>query len=205
MLSKLKIKNRLIITGVIFIIPALILVFFLISEKNISINFARKEILGAKYLDSISVLYKLFCKDNLSSAFRRAENSNSIADSEVRISASFNAGIPFRDEQKISGSEKKLLSGIKENPSKMKEPEYADSISSSFIELWSCAGDISNLILDPDLDSYYIMDFCVVKAPEGIDLTRKLIIASIGGTKQNGLDNNVRTNLTIISSLLKKI
>ena len=43
-------------------------------------------------------------------------------------------------------------------------------------QLISLVGDKSNLILDPDLDSYYLMDAILLKLPEGADLVGRLQI-----------------------------
>jgi signal transduction histidine kinase/CheY-like chemotaxis protein len=45
-----------------------------------------------------------------------------------------------------------------------------DQLQADIRALISRAGDISNLILDPDLDSYYLMDSVLLKLPEGLDL-----------------------------------
>ena len=54
-------------------------------------------------------------------------------------------------------------------------PEQAVKIRASARALISKVGDGSNLILDPDLDSFYVMDAVIVKLPELADAARSLL------------------------------
>jgi len=49
--------------------------------------------------------------------------------------------------------------------------EQHTALVNQLLDLTAHAGDTSNLILDPDLDSFYLMDVVVVKVP---DLTETL-------------------------------
>src|SRR6185503_10312404 len=55
----------------------------------------------------------------------------------------------------------------------------SDALHASFIAnirgLISLVGDTSNLILDPDLDSYYTMDSVLLKLPENQDLLARTL------------------------------
>jgi methyl-accepting chemotaxis protein len=65
------------------------------------------------------------------------------------------------------------------------------------------AGDISNLILDPDLDSYYLMDVTLLAMPQTVDRL-SVIGATLGGELQPGavLDGAQRTQAAVFSSML---
>lgn len=56
--------------------------------------------------------------------------------------------------------------------------EAQDAALKALRSLISRAGDTSNLILDPDLDSFYVMDVVIVKMPDLLDHMVSFILAS---------------------------
>src|SRR5581483_5255360 len=58
-------------------------------------------------------------------------------------------------------------------------------------------GDASTLILDPELDSYYLMDGVLLRLPERADLTAQAAVVQVGASSP--LD---RAQLTVLSGLL---
>src|SRR6185436_10492319 len=69
--------------------------------------------------------------------------------------------------------------------------------------LIALVGDTSNLILDPDLDSYYTMDAVLLKLPENQDLLARTRILSERILIQQGFTFDDKVQLTILSSLLR--
>ena len=52
-IEDMKIKNKLILSGVALLIPLILVTHLLIKEKNLIINFAQKEVYGVEYLVSL--------------------------------------------------------------------------------------------------------------------------------------------------------
>jgi methyl-accepting chemotaxis protein len=57
----------------------------------------------------------------------------------------------------------------------VKAPPAPAATRTALISLLTKVGDASNLILDPDLDSYYVMDMLVVKLPVAFDSSAVLL------------------------------
>ncbi|HEY2341762.1 MAG TPA: ATP-binding protein, partial [Chthoniobacteraceae bacterium] len=66
------------------------------------------------------------------------------------------------------------------------------------------AGDTSNLILDPDLDSYYLMDATLLALPETQDRLAEVTARGEAVLKQAGITDLDRRQLAIFATLLKE-
>lgn len=66
------------------------------------------------------------------------------------------------------------------------------------------AGDISNLILDPDLDSYYIMDVTLLALPQTQDRIANIILYGSDTLQRPELTTAERTQLAVHSAMLKE-
>ena len=69
--------------------------------------------------------------------------------------------------------------------------------------LIALVGDTSNLILDPDLDSYYTMDAVLLKLPENQDLLARTRMLGERIIVQQALTVDDKVQLTILSALLR--
>jgi PAS domain S-box-containing protein len=69
--------------------------------------------------------------------------------------------------------------------------------------LMSQVGDTSNLILDPDLDSYYLMDAVLLKLPESQDLLAQVQFLGAQALDRQAITPEEKTRLTILLGLLR--
>jgi methyl-accepting chemotaxis protein len=188
MLSKLKIGSRLTLSILLFVIIIATSTFFFVQSVNDVINFAKQENLGTEFqrpfmkmLDRASAHHvdKFSESKNLNSNIGGItkeidaifEEAKKITEETIIALKMDDEGLENRDKQslKIDILEKKWhavkSAGAYNDDVKAK---YADFIADirGFIAL---SGDTSNLILDPDLDSYYLMDVIVLALPQTID------------------------------------
>jgi HAMP domain-containing protein len=159
-----------------FSVPVAVLLFLLIKEQNIAIDFGQNERRGVEYIKPVRHLLHDIQKHQVAFLNGSAE----AAGLEKQIEED------FRSAQEVDGRYGKDLktthglSGLAEKWSTTKslilrsssnaKPEninsaYDDIVGKSILPLIIQAGDTSNLILDPDLDSYYAMDNVVLNLP----------------------------------------
>ncbi len=62
----------------------------------------------------------------------------------------------------------KQMAAVDAAASAAKTPEERQQLASALVDLITAVGNNSNLILDPDLDSFYLMDALVVQAPKAL-------------------------------------
>ena len=190
---------------VLLIIPMLILLFFFTESKNHQINFAQKEIKGSQYLAHIYPLQIGIAKHRgLMAGYLNGDTSfkENIRDIKEKVTQQINnvLALPkqFGSHTILSSIEKDWLS-IKNNSN----PSLQDSFTShsalikQVLALIVHVADQSNLILDPDLDSYYLMELTVIAIPELIEALGKARggASDIVASKQLSLQNRIALNL----------
>jgi methyl-accepting chemotaxis protein len=176
MFRNLKIGRKLILLGIVFSVPVAVLLFLLIKEQNIAIDFGENERRGVQYINPVRHLLHDIQKHQV--AFLNGAIEASALEKQIEED--------IRSAQEVDGRYGKDLktthglAGLAEKWSTTKslvlrsssnaKPEninsvYDDIVGKSILPLIIQAGDTSQLILDPDLDSYYAMDNVVLNLP----------------------------------------
>jgi methyl-accepting chemotaxis protein len=194
--QKSKIKARLYFILILLFIPLFFLFALTILTQNRAINFGAKEISGLNYnskvIRVIGNLQKLSFLVN-SENFRKNFDKNKFAEMETNQKAIFSELkkehtefieqlFSDSDNQLFLTSEKiKILQTQNEDlHTSLQGTDYTlivkniDQILLSLFDLNTYIGDSSNLILDPDLDSFYLMDITLIKLPTLIQKINEL-------------------------------
>lgn len=149
------------------------------QEINRSISFTEKEIIGASYLDSLrNLLVDLQRHRGLAQALVSGDHffDEKISEVTERIDDQV---LEFENEDTVLGlklldtshwrkfkTQWELIKGSGTTISSEVSYEWHTTAISYILETISRVGDRSNLILDPDLDSYYLMDAAVNRMPK---------------------------------------
>ena len=134
------------------------------------------------------------------------QTSGQISDLTSKIDNQFTQleGIDKELNEYINTTEKYEV--LKSNWNKLKNQQNNLDLHDEFISgirsLMSYAGDKSNLILDPDLDSYYIMDATLLKLPENMDLLYQILSYGSDIINRGELSADEITVLTVKTGLL---
>ncbi len=176
MFRNLKIGRKLVLLGIMFSVPVAVLLFLLIKEQNIAIDFGENERRGVEYINPVRHLLHNIQKHQV--AFLNGASETPTLEKQIEED--------IRSIQEVDGRYGKDLktthglAGLAEKWSTTKslilrsssnaKPEninsaYDDIVGKSILPLIVQAGDTSQLILDPDLDSYYAMDNVVLNLP----------------------------------------
>lgn len=176
MFRNLKIGRKLILLGIVFSVPVAVLLFLLIKEQNIAIDFGENERRGVEYIKPIRHLLHDIQRHQVAFLNGAAEASTLEKQIEDDLRSAHEVDGRYGKDLKTTHG----LSGLAEKWSTTKslilrsssnaKPEninsaYDDIVGKSILPLIIQAGDTSNLILDPDLDSYYAMDNVVLNLP----------------------------------------
>ena len=178
-LNRISIGNKLRIVSFAFMLPVVALLTSLVMEKNKAIDFAELEITGVEYIKPVRQL--------ISHVAVHRGMTNAL----LKGNESFRSKLPgireniAKDIQIIGSIDERLGELLKTGESwhviksgwnQLGEKSLRLTASKSFaqhtdliktiISLISRVGDTSNLILDPDLDSYYLMDVMVLRIPQ---------------------------------------
>ena len=213
MFRNLTVARKLILLGVMFSLPVAALLYMLIKEQNIAIEFGSKERIGVEYINPVRHLLHDIQKHQVAFLNGSAETATLEKQIEGDIRSAQEQDGRYGKELKTTHG----LSGLVEKWSTTKslilrstsnaKPEsinsaYDDIVGKSILPLIVQAGDTSNLILDPDLDSYYAMDNVILNLP-----VLGQLIAQVNGHVADLIltRENMESKKQLISFLLARI
>jgi len=182
MFRSLRTSTKLFIVCSTFVVSIIVATYGLVAEKEIAIEFVRKELVGTRYLQALQPVYATILTDERE-ATPVAKTKKGIDESLVALSTaeadtvdSLNTS---ESEQALTAALRKLLS---DKASVIQEEHNVGALAKAR-NLASRIGDNSNLALDPDLDSYYLQDIVVTKMPTLLgqlgELEQSLLRASL--------------------------
>jgi methyl-accepting chemotaxis protein len=208
LLGKLRYRHKFALIGLVLMVPALIAGKAYLDQQGAQIDFSAKERTGMEYVQPAnSLLLRLV--DARSAAVRRAAGTAE-ADAELAtavdgvrdaleklVAADAEVGAQLattKDTRALKALIERAAAG------KPRAPRAA-------FELWSepvtataglvvTAGNNSNLILDPDLDSFYLMDAAILKIPTLADAVGQVadletILAAEGLDANSAVDTRI--------------
>ncbi len=198
-------------TALLLLLPAFILMGLLVNEKNISIDFAKKEIDGVNYLFPLKkVLIHTAQHRGMVNSYLKAGktgNISSITQQQKTIAEDLVAVDRIEEQLGASLKSGALWNEIKQDWVVLEGKALQLTAKQSFVQhsaliqkiqdLFVHIGDSSNLILDPDLDSFYLMDLAVNRLPQLIEKLGALRGYSSGVVADGVVTNNQRLNLSI--------
>ena len=197
MFGNLRTSTKLLLLSGMFIVSLLVAAYGWLAEKQIAIDFARKELIGTRYLGALGKVYAGVLTDDA----KPAEVLRILAAAEVDAAGSLNSAELERD----------LAADIRKHfedaPDGVDQSRLVDTLSKAR-DLASRIGDNSGLALDPDLDSYYVQKILVKELPSLLlQLGELQTLLNTKPESAGGADSRVRPLLLagMIRSTLEEI
>ncbi|WP_424193810.1 methyl-accepting chemotaxis protein [Ampullimonas aquatilis] len=216
LMNKLSFSKKIGLLGIILLLPSIFMVYYLHGKFQTEISFAESERSGVRLVKaSRQVLQQVQLHRGVSQLVLNGDNSMlaKLSDFSNKTEAAITElgkiekelGAELKTEeayktffdawQELQGGNAKLTVG----ESWTAHNEVIDKLT----RLILTAADSSNLTLDPDLDSYYVMDTAVVRLPSLIESVAKLRGMGSGILKRGSININERTELAILQRLYK--
>ncbi|HZE97972.1 MAG TPA: PAS domain-containing protein, partial [Planctomycetota bacterium] len=190
LMNRLTYPRKFLLISVFFLANLTVVMYFLVHELGDRIDFTVKEIEGTRYLRP---LVKLFLHAGEARRLARVWQRGDVATRPELVRKLAEVDEDFKGVDAVDralgvslGTTAKL-STLKENWNFLRKETFdpaghGDKLYEDFIgevrAFYSYVGDVSNLILDPDLDTYYLMDSILLKLHEGQALLQQLGIES---------------------------
>jgi methyl-accepting chemotaxis protein len=227
-LHKLRLWQQIVLVCCTFTLPVAIGACFITSEFNKDIEFARLEQSGNRYQRPLEQLLESLPKHQ--DAARRSvigaktaslEMSSAQAqidkgfeawqavDQEIGASLQFTAeGLAKRKREHVQfATVKREWQELRDSVGRLSQ-EASDKLHSHLVAdvrtIIMHAGDTSNLILDPDLDSYYLMDATLVTLPQTQDRLAVIQAFAQSVLAHKPLPQSEQTQLAVQMALLKE-
>ncbi|RYZ47579.1 MAG: hypothetical protein EOP07_26775, partial [Proteobacteria bacterium] len=174
-------SRKLLTVNMAYLLPCALLIFFLTKEKNSQIEFSAKEVYGVEYSKVLVKLlmqssqHKIFSESSDPQMVARAKGLESQIEHEFKeleqVDQDYGEVLLFTDVElsarsRIQSSYRALKAQWQDVVQKNegRDQSYARLYGNLSVAI-AHATDISNLILDPDLDSYYMMDIVTGRLP----------------------------------------
>jgi len=184
-MNRLQYPQKFALISLLFALPLGLVMYFFLSEINDGIEFSRKEIDGTRYLQPLRHLlehaseHQLYVVDAAQVGRTDSEDmarTQGAMDEDLKALATVHAALGERLQSEPAY--KALLDAWHPLNARHETERIGAERYGTFIArlraLIAHVGNTSNLILDPDLDSYYLMDALVLKLPDAADLARQL-------------------------------
>jgi PAS domain S-box-containing protein len=174
LMNRLSYARKFALISFLFILPLALNLYFLGSEIDQRVHFTTKELHGNAYLRGLRALQIDVQRDNLLDARPRLETLRTLNVSLIDV---LNTGPRFAA---VLGSWERSTHA----QSPIEREAERRQLLSDIRALRLHVGDHSNLILDPDLDTYYLMDATLLKLPEVERVLGDLVLdANRGGDR----------------------
>ncbi len=165
MFRNLSTSAKFLILCGIFLVSLGVATYSLVKEKEIAIHFARKELVGNRYVATVRPIYGAILseKDKQGSPALQPASADKLIRALSAIEARTAGALQTAELSKALEAALRDLSA--KTAEGQETGETALKALATAKTLIARVGDDSNLTLDPDLDSYHLQDIVVVKLP----------------------------------------
>ena len=195
-MKHLSLRYKFMLIMTLLCLPTVIATLMLSNVSTRSINFAQKEVTGAQYLQPLSELQHLIGIHHVALLEGPGAQSgnpdvsqNNLRDKLAEIAdMDLSLGTQLGLEQTwptVRKAMTQLMSLTPETPYETREQSH-QQVLQALNQHTRMIGDKSNLILDPDLDSYYLMDAMLLKLPP--------LLTQLYGFRSSATDTRGDTN-----------
>ncbi|WP_291515787.1 methyl-accepting chemotaxis protein [Bdellovibrio sp. ArHS] len=159
-MEKIPLKWRLIVNIFIFTLPIVVLTVLMYRSETVNVDFSLKEYEGNELQKSYENLWQKLVHLQLGTSKSDPAEELKQLESQYVLRADL---LQFSDTE--LAKRKRDNASLQALSSLISEKKWSDAIASVKTAI-THLGDTSNLILDPDLDSYYMMDISLLALPQ---------------------------------------
>lgn len=168
-MKKIPLQIKLLLNIIVFAVPIIVLTVFMYRSETVNIDFTKKEELGTRLQRPYEeVLWHI----DLARQQKSTANLETKMTELKKIYAEVGPLLLFDDHN--LAARKRENASFEYLSKQIEAKNWNDAISSVKTSI-AHLGDISNLILDPDLDSYYVMDITLLALPQMQDRIQTIL------------------------------
>jgi len=223
-LNQLTIGQKLARVVVAFMLLLTVAGYLLLDEKRYKIDFARAELAGTAYLVPCGLFERHVAQHRVLVARLLVEDSpanrRSLTEVESMVAADLRQleSVDLRLRSDLETDTAGLAAKRRESahPSRIRRSWEAlrasrgesalamhDSLIAAIRSLITHVGDSSKLILDPALDTYYVMDALLLREPDIIEISARLASSLQGILKRQTITTAERSAIAADAALLR--
>jgi signal transduction histidine kinase len=198
MFKNLRTSTKLILLCAMFIISVGVTTYSLAVENQIAISFARKELIGSRFLAALRNIEVALLKGNPFDSLTAESGSSTQKMLGALTAAQTGASPALQTGDFVQG----LSSAIRRlGPSSTTDANAMDALTKTQ-QLAMRIGDDSNLTLDTDLDSFYMQNILVDQMPRLLGLVGELRLATRGNNGTAASSNENKAHILVLDGLI---
>ena len=225
-LRKLGVSSKLWAISLAYSLPIVVLLYLMIAGVNKDIQFSQMELYGNAYQRPLELVLELIPQHQrlashamqgdsqartqmmaTQSQLDKAFEALAAVDQKLGVTLQFtDEGLAKRQRERARvSSVNKEWQDIKLQLASAKPQDVNAQYLQMIADIRTMivhSGDISNLILDPDLDSYYLMDTTLCALPQTQDRLARVISFGEGILPRKTITDDERTQLAVYAALL---
>lgn len=218
LMNRLKYPQKFLLIGLLLAIPLVAVLLQFLFQIQSRIDFSTREQLGLRYNASIVQLLQATQRHrglSLTALNNNAAFKSQLPAAEQRVTDALNslatADVQFGADLKVSDSYRLLAttwqSILQAQASPSITPQVSFEIHTAFIQetlrTLTIVGNNSNLILDPDIDSYYLMDSVIEKLPLTSEYLGQIRAIGTQAFANGVVSTEERTRMQLLSGLAR--
>src|SRR5262252_2501564 len=201
MFKNLRTSTKLTLLCAMFIISIAATTYSLVAEKQIAIAFARKELIGSKFLETLRSVYDTVLTGTPFNplAPEPAPSAHKMVEALTTAQSDAAPALHTREVvQDLSGALSRLASDTSVDGS-----ANAIVLLAKMQQLASRIGDDSNLTLDTDLDTYYLQNILVEQLPKLLGRLGELRMVTSGAAGVASPSNETSAHVIVLDGLIE--
>jgi hypothetical protein len=220
MIDKLGLRQKMFMSMLAFTIPLAVLAFLMFQAHTVNIDFGARERQGNQFQRPLekalhaASLHRIYWQ---SSSRGDADAKSKISDAEkmgdeaftdlMAKHAEMGEFLDFTPEglkkRKRDGFHASAMKSAWEDLKKSPADDKHLALIAGLRTMITHMGDTSNLILDPDLDSYYLMDITLLGLPQTQDRIQDIMVNVEGILRKTEITMADRVQVAVFAALLK--
>ena len=209
LMNRLPYRQKFLLISVVFFLPLGFALYQFNSSVSANRQFSESELTGDRFLRPAVALLNQAAQVG-SPAFSEQSLQKAMADVE-QAQSRYGADLQTDGEYQRVAAAVQAVQAVSVSHDRNQHHTLAKTLVKACRDLIARAGDTSNLILDPDLDTYYMMDTTLLRVPELMDLisqterTSGQMLPSVGasGASGRGMTSNQKAQAIVLASLIR--
>ena len=214
-MNRLTYPRKFLLISVLFGLPLALVTVLLFAEINESLDIARRQIVGLRYLVAIQPLFRAV--QSQSEASVAAPTGEALEDKRKKDLAQIVEGLATLEKAdrelgaRLNSADR--LATVKrhadilrlelERPGAVVSDELREPLLTALRSLMARVGDVSRLILDEELTTYYLVDTVLFNLPADQVLTTQIRSQGEVVTHLQSLSNEDRARLSVLEGRLQ--
>lgn len=216
-MKRMKVWQKLGVLGLIFLIPLAVFSYkMLASMRAMGVDFAKQEVIGVEYLSPVYTLLEdlqqhrdiaaaLLNGDATFGETLAAKRGEIGADLQLVNAADEKLGEALQSTNRWDALQRRIGQLLESTPSEKAQASFDQhtDLLSDLLSFIVYIGDKSKLVLDPDLDSAYLIDLFVHKIPQLSETLSQARGVGVGIAVRKSKTEDERTKLSKLISFVE--